>query len=555
MIKKRKKIFARALALLGVVVVLVSALIIPASAAWTVQDIPFYNYVDLTAFPAPSKNDGRYAYITAVDTKEGTLTINVPFSVADYYFIPYQYTNTTFRALLPEAKVGETYVLNGEYLEETEETASSYMHCVCLFSDAWTDALYWYFGDTLTVTEDILNSYVVPWGANYQTGAPCPAVGETLTRTLRLWVNKDKSYAFEPHDILGDLVSKEIENAYKDGYTNGTNDGYNTGYSKGHDIGYDKGYKDFVTDNLLVSANTMSVRRVYRDVAAENILYGDLFQISELIGYYPFNGYSFRTSLISEDLFGDEYAGSTPVGYEITCITKQLGEYFTVSDSPLTLYGEDVKVTVRLRTTDMLVGQYKEKEYYLEKDNIVTVDWENDFNLLLEDQIQSIMFYVRHPLPLLSTAKFTDFYFAFANTDSHSYQVGLQDGVSMGEAKGHAIGFEEGVSEGYAVGYDDGCLKGKEIGIEEGKKVGYNEGYTNGNNAGYEQGKNVGYYQGVSAEQENGSFFKLIYAVIDAPVSVISKTLNFDVLGVNIASLAASLVTLACLILVVKRLV
>lgn len=95
--------------------------------------------------------------------------------------------------------------------------------------------------------------------------------------------------------------------------------------------------------------------------------------------------------------------------------------------------------------------------------------------------------------------------------------------------------------------YQDGYNKGVDVGYSQGQVDGYYEGYDDGKRFGYR----VGYSDGVG-QSNDYTFFGLISAVIDAPLTYFTSLFNFDLLGVNLSSFIASLFTLCVIITVVK---
>lgn len=79
--------------------------------------------------------------------------------------------------------------------------------------------------------------------------------------------------------------------------------------------------------------------------------------------------------------------------------------------------------------------------------------------------------------------------------------------------------------DGYAVGYDDG----------------YDYGYQDGEIAGY----NFGYNLGIdTALTDAGTFSDLIFDIVDAPVQVITNSLDFEILGVNFSTIAIGILSI-----------
>lgn len=99
--------------------------------------------------------------------------------------------------------------------------------------------------------------------------------------------------------------------------------------------------------------------------------------------------------------------------------------------------------------------------------------------------------------------------------------------------------YQQGYEQGYKQGYNDGDSQG------------LNAGYQNGYDRGYTDGKNVGYNQGV-LESNDYSFLGLLGAVVDAPISVVSQWLNFDLLGFNMSNFFFAICTLALTIAIIR---
>ena len=75
----------------------------------------------------------------------------------------------------------------------------------------------------------------------------------------------------------------------------------------------------------------------------------------------------------------------------------------------------------------------------------------------------------------------------------------------------------------------------------------YNDGFSNGRNAGYQQGFNAGVN-----DNNDYSFFGLIGAVFDAPISAFKGLLSFEVFGVDMTAFVSSLFALAIIVVIVK---
>lgn len=92
---------------------------------------------------------------------------------------------------------------------------------------------------------------------------------------------------------------------------------------------------------------------------------------------------------------------------------------------------------------------------------------------------------------------------------------------------------------GYANGYNDGEFAGFSDGVKFGKKDGYEAGY------------NEGYLYGMKVS-DNGGFFGLLTAVVDAPIQAFSSLLNFEIMGVNMKNFVLSILTFALFVVVLR---
>lgn len=96
--------------------------------------------------------------------------------------------------------------------------------------------------------------------------------------------------------------------------------------------------------------------------------------------------------------------------------------------------------------------------------------------------------------------------------------------------------------------YNSGYNNGYDLGYTEGETEGYNNGYSQGQTEGY----NNGYTQGLESSERLG-FPALITSVIDVPVKVFTSLFNFEILGVNILTFVTSLLTIALILAIVRK--
>lgn len=79
----------------------------------------------------------------------------------------------------------------------------------------------------------------------------------------------------------------------------------------------------------------------------------------------------------------------------------------------------------------------------------------------------------------------------------------------------------------------------------------YNIGYEDGYNTGFADGSSDGYSRGV-LDAGNYTFFSLIGAVIDAPISAFKSLFNFEFLGFNLLDFVTGLITLCFVIWIIR---
>lgn len=129
--------------------------------------------------------------------------------------------------------------------------------------------------------------------------------------------------------------------------------------------------------------------------------------------------------------------------------------------------------------------------------------------------------------------------FAAIDTRDLSYVAWLAGwGFEVEVAGVPDISFEvdNAFAEGKLVGYEEGYAAAQ-TGYDRGYNVGYSEGYDGGYDYGFADGQ-------TDALNATSTFKKVVFAIFAAPVELIDGILNFDVLGINVASLVRTLLTL-----------
>ena len=127
------------------------------------------------------------------------------------------------------------------------------------------------------------------------------------------------------------------------------------------------------------------------------------------------------------------------------------------------------------------------------------------------------------------------------------YQDGYEDGWIVGDQEGNIAGYNSGYSVGYGDGYDDGYS----IGNEEGYSDGYDYGFYDAEElhaSDYMNGYGAGLLEVADTEE---SIKDVVFAIFDAPVNLINGILDFNLFGINVASLVKTLITLAITALLV----
>lgn len=100
---------------------------------------------------------------------------------------------------------------------------------------------------------------------------------------------------------------------------------------------------------------------------------------------------------------------------------------------------------------------------------------------------------------------------------------------------------------GYEVGLADGIEKGQNIASEDIYDKAYNDGYVVGKGQGFEEGLS----QGLSDDPYSLGDF--MYTFIDMPGRFLGNLLNFDFLGINLAGLVTSVITILIMAWILKK--
>lgn len=112
--------------------------------------------------------------------------------------------------------------------------------------------------------------------------------------------------------------------------------------------------------------------------------------------------------------------------------------------------------------------------------------------------------------------------------DSSSVSADLRGLITNFVENGYSLGFNEGYNSGYTNGLDDGLSQG------------YQTGYTDG------------YSVAVNQDTTAAIIFTGILEVALLPVNVFLAIFNYEVFGINISGLVASLLTVAVVVIIIR---
>lgn len=118
---------------------------------------------------------------------------------------------------------------------------------------------------------------------------------------------------------------------------------------------------------------------------------------------------------------------------------------------------------------------------------------------------------------------------------SDPYSMGYSEGYNSGSGVGYANGVNDGFSSGYDTGYSDGVNSQQEL-ISNAYSNGYSSGYTDGS----------------SEDDSIATIFSNIFLVAMVPVDFFLRVLNWEILGVNIASFVTALISVAATVIVIR---
>lgn len=110
---------------------------------------------------------------------------------------------------------------------------------------------------------------------------------------------------------------------------------------------------------------------------------------------------------------------------------------------------------------------------------------------------------------------------------------GVENSSSISLGNNDSISFSSGYSNGYQVGYEKGS--------------------TDGYEKGYDVGNIEGYNKGVEQDFASSGFSSLLQSILSFPVNLVKNSLNFEFMGINIASLIMFIISISIVAFVIKR--
>ena len=144
----------------------------------------------------------------------------------------------------------------------------------------------------------------------------------------------------------------------------------------------------------------------------------------------------------------------------------------------------------------------------------------------------------------------------FAEGSDEGYDLGYGAGNEDGYDSGYEAGYTSGAYDTYDDAYDEGYTAGTDDGYDTGYTAGYNAGASDNNvsySDGYDAGYAVGYDTGKAEIQNSASTFSsLFFNILDAPFDVIRGAFNFEIFGINVASVLLFFVSVAAIAFLLK---
>lgn len=505
---KRKYTFKRFGALFAVVLVLACACL-PVFASEQTVDVdvdydfsfmPNANFLDLEKFDRFSEAT-HGTILESVDAINGTVTFRVPSGYkGDSLFV----TKSTLADMMPYIKEGDIIVVSADVVGSNFDGGFQLYN-----SWEWLQ-----FGEPFQVTASMLKQRLCIY--------PFVSNSVALTEDKVVIFQNFRVNLFEAKPFMPYYNTPRYVNYLQGLYL----DGFDTAYGELED--------DFINANYLVTAANIDtgagVQAVWLDETGKEVR-GDV----SLTGY-PWNGYAFRTQYLHSSAYEKVSTVNKFVGYDIFFTTKLRGRNLLFDDFPLILYGDNLRVQLRMNV-ETASGTVVLTDL-VDVDGTYIFEWEGRrlkkpdgtfYELSKDDVCRSVFMHVMNGNVAYTSSPYE---FAFVVAAHDGFNEGYKEGQTVGTQDGYNKGFTEGEKQGLNSGFTDGQEKGYASGYKEGERVGYNKGFAKGS--------------------EDDGFFKLFTAAISAPITAITGLFNFEMMGVDLSGFVMSLITLCAVIAVIK---
>lgn len=158
--------------------------------------------------------------------------------------------------------------------------------------------------------------------------------------------------------------------------------------------------------------------------------------------------------------------------------------------------------------------------------------------------------------------EFTNYANTILGWNGEDYQSGYDAGYTAGQQVGYGTGYTVGYNAGYEQGLADGGAGGggyteedlneaRQEGYDIGKSEGYDIGYLDGTDYGYEQGYNQAVRDATPNEID---IERVITAIPESVRTIFDETFGFELFGINVAGTLLTILVVAIVAFVVRKL-
>lgn len=487
----KKFLKTRFLPLLGVLVLLISAVIVPVSAAEYAVDNTIVAYDPiLDNYPTSNMLPFPYRFRGTTTTNGLTITSNADTSIT-FDGIPTQTLyNVVSRIYLPAGD----YVLTGVPLGTTNE----------IWTTVRTPQGNFYKGSsgdriTFTVQSDtdlieILISVNSGYVVDVQTFYPMLSKGTT-------------PYPWSLY------LPYQFSQKYDEGHQLGESTGYENGYQKGQED-----LANAATDGL---ENVFQVKPSLTVEAYQGILLDTYSNVPYTLIDGKISFSSIYDYLLSNALkpLSRYWSVNLCFEWEInTSVPEDLRLYPTISSSVLSVSSEIMPTGLRI--IDSVSSPQVQYDYA----TAVLSDGVYHFDTSANEG-----------------AKFNQLSLTFAFPSDQDISI-LQSASIWSSSVVPSEVFQNGYVKGFYDGENQSFQEVKEEAYQEGEKVGFRDGYLTGKKEGLELA-------------EQGDWRQLMIAVAEAPINTFTSLFNFEILGMNMRLAFGSILAVCVLLIVIKKVI